>query len=151
MILIIKSVTFRRVLVIFVVGLVSRGIVNWVGDINVFKEYTNIISIIYYGLFACFTGLVYEYCGEGVNSSLLNSSCNSLNKFFSRDNGLSGSSGSSGLKDSGVRVVGRPSAGLRGLYGDNMVYVTKNSIEGSSNIRGDTKYSFGYELKCKVY
>jgi len=41
--------------VIFVVGLVSRLMVNLVCDTNVYKEYTSIISIAYYGLFACFT------------------------------------------------------------------------------------------------
>jgi hypothetical protein len=56
-----KSVTFRRILVIFVVGLVSRCLVNYVYDINVFKDYTHMISIVYYGFMACFTGLVYEF------------------------------------------------------------------------------------------
>ena len=55
-----NSVIFRRILVIFVVGLVSRGIINYVYDVNVFKEYTGYISLIYYGFMVCFTGFVYE-------------------------------------------------------------------------------------------
>jgi hypothetical protein len=55
---ILKSVIFRRILVIFVVGLVSRSLVNLVFDINVFKDYTEAISLIYYGFMACFSGFV---------------------------------------------------------------------------------------------
>ena len=55
-----NSIVFRRILVIFLVGLVSRVLVNYVLEINVFKEYTNVISLGYYGFMACFSGLVYE-------------------------------------------------------------------------------------------
>jgi hypothetical protein len=55
---ILNSITFRRILVIFVVGLVSRTLVNLVFDINVFKDYTEFISLTYYVFMACFTGFV---------------------------------------------------------------------------------------------
>src|SRR2546423_12701142 len=49
-----NSVLFRRILVIFVVGFVSRCIINYVYDVNVFKEYTNVVSIMYYGFMTYF-------------------------------------------------------------------------------------------------
>jgi hypothetical protein len=58
--IILNNVTFRRILVIFLVGLVSRSVVNYVYDINVFKDYTSGISLIYYGFMAGFSGFVYE-------------------------------------------------------------------------------------------
>jgi hypothetical protein len=54
--IIFNSITFRRIVVIFTVGLISRILVNLAFDINVFKEYTNLISLTYYGLIACFVG-----------------------------------------------------------------------------------------------
>ena len=58
---ILNSNAFKRMLVIFFVGLVSRSIVNYVYDINVFKEYINVVSLIYYGFLAGFSGFVYEF------------------------------------------------------------------------------------------
>lgn len=55
-----NSVLFRRILIIFIVGLVSRGVVNYVFEINVFKDYTNMISLVYYGCMACFSGYITE-------------------------------------------------------------------------------------------
>jgi DMSO reductase anchor subunit len=57
---VLSSVAFRRILVIFFVGLVSRCVVNYVYDINVFKDYTNSLSLIYYAFMALFTGVIYE-------------------------------------------------------------------------------------------
>jgi hypothetical protein len=51
---ILNSVTFKRILVFFVVGLVSRSVVNYVYDINVLKEYTNMIFIICPGFMTYF-------------------------------------------------------------------------------------------------
>jgi hypothetical protein len=54
------SVTFRRILVIFVVGLMSRTVVNHTFDVNVFKDYSTTISLVYYGFMACFSVIVSE-------------------------------------------------------------------------------------------
>src|SRR5438552_13928911 len=52
---IINSVIFRKILVIFVMGLVSRFVVNGVfDDVNVLKEYTSYILLVYYSIMACF-------------------------------------------------------------------------------------------------
>jgi hypothetical protein len=50
--------TVRKVLIIFVVGFISRVLVNYFYDINVFKDYTNSISLMYYGIMAFFVGFV---------------------------------------------------------------------------------------------
>lgn len=55
-----NGVVFKRILVIFVVGLVSRGVINTVFDINVFKEYHTCISLTYYVFMACFSGFIHE-------------------------------------------------------------------------------------------
>lgn len=41
---------FSKVLVIFVVGFVTRVLINYVYGINVFVDYLNSISLGYYGL-----------------------------------------------------------------------------------------------------
>lgn len=56
-----NNFTLKRILLIFFVGLISRIIVNYVYDINVFKEYSDTVSLIYYGFMAGFTGFVYEW------------------------------------------------------------------------------------------
>jgi hypothetical protein len=45
-----------RILVIFTVGLISRILVNLAFDIDVFKEYINLISLTYYGFMAGLVG-----------------------------------------------------------------------------------------------
>ena len=57
---VLRSVGFRKVLVIFLVGLVLRGVLNYVYDINVVKEYSNLISLTYFGFMVGFSGFVYE-------------------------------------------------------------------------------------------
>jgi hypothetical protein len=54
--IIFNSITFRRILVIFTVGLISRILVNLAFDIDVFKEYINLISLTYYGFMAGLVG-----------------------------------------------------------------------------------------------
>jgi hypothetical protein len=49
-----------KILVIFVVGFVSRVLVNYFWDVNVFVDYLNSISIGYYGFMAIFVVLVNE-------------------------------------------------------------------------------------------
>lgn len=55
-----RGIVFKRILVIFIVGLVSRGVINTVFDTNVFKEYTTCISLMYYVFMACFSGFIHE-------------------------------------------------------------------------------------------
>jgi hypothetical protein len=57
---ILKSVTFKRILVIFVVGLVSRLVVNWCFDVNVFKDYSNVTFSIYWGFIVGFLTVIDE-------------------------------------------------------------------------------------------
>jgi hypothetical protein len=139
--LIIKSVTFRRIAVIFLVGFFTRIVVNLVCEINVFKDYTSLISLVYYALFACFTGLVCEHYVEGNSNSLLINHSDFLNKLSLSNNdksiGNEGNNGNAVNSLKGAKIIGRPSAGLRGLYGDNMVYVTKNTTDDS--VRGLSK------------
>lgn len=65
--MILRSVAFKRILVIFAVGLVSRVGINYACDINVFKEYTNVVSLIYYGFMACFVGYISDLPNIGFN------------------------------------------------------------------------------------
>lgn len=53
--------TITKVFIIFIFGFASRIIINCIYDINVFIEFTNIISILYYLVFAMFTVLVHEF------------------------------------------------------------------------------------------
>ena len=56
----INRLTLSKVLVIFVVGLVSRVLVNNFWDVNVFVDYLNSISLVYYGMMSIFIVLVNE-------------------------------------------------------------------------------------------
>ena len=56
----INRLTLSKVLVIFVVGLVSRVLVNNFWDVNVFVDYLNSISLLYYGFMSIFVVLVNE-------------------------------------------------------------------------------------------
>lgn len=50
-----------KVLFIFTVGFISRVSINYIYNINVFIDYNNIISFIYYMIMALFTVLVHEF------------------------------------------------------------------------------------------
>lgn len=54
----ILGITFRKIIIIFFVGLFSRVAINYSLNINVFKEYTNVISLCYYVSMASFTVFV---------------------------------------------------------------------------------------------
>ncbi len=56
----INRLNLSKVLVIFVVGLVSRVLVNNFWDVNVFVDYLNSISLLYYGFMSIFVVLVNE-------------------------------------------------------------------------------------------
>ena len=45
-----NKVTFTKVIIIFIVGLFSRVFINYFYGVNVFVEYTNLISFYYYGV-----------------------------------------------------------------------------------------------------
>ena len=55
-----NRLNLSKVLVIFVVGLVSRVLVNNFWDVNVFVDYLNTISLTYYGMMSIFIVLVNE-------------------------------------------------------------------------------------------
>lgn len=55
-----NRLNLSKVLVIFVVGFVSRVLVNYLWGVNVFVDYLNSISIGYYGFMAIFVVLVNE-------------------------------------------------------------------------------------------
>ena len=55
-----KNKTLQKTFIIFLVGLLSRIFINNLYEINVFKEYMNIISLIFYSYMAVFTALIYE-------------------------------------------------------------------------------------------
>lgn len=48
------KVNMKKILLIFIVGFFSRMFVNYSCSINVFIDFTNFISIVYYSFFACF-------------------------------------------------------------------------------------------------
>lgn len=55
-----NRLNLSKVLVIFVVGFVTRVLINYVYDINVFVDYLNTISLTYYGMMSIFVVLVNE-------------------------------------------------------------------------------------------
>lgn len=54
------STRLKKILIIFGVGLISRVLVNYGLEINVFKDYINYISLFYYGFMACFVVYINE-------------------------------------------------------------------------------------------
>lgn len=52
--------SLNKVIIIFIVGFISRILVNYVYDTNVYLDYLNIISFIYYVYMACFVVLIHE-------------------------------------------------------------------------------------------
>lgn len=52
-----NNVVFRKILVIFFVGLVFRGIINYIYEVGVIRDY---INIIYYISMVWFSGVIYE-------------------------------------------------------------------------------------------
>lgn len=54
------STRLKKILIIFGVGLISRVLVNYGLEINVFKDYINYISLFYYGFMACFVVVIYD-------------------------------------------------------------------------------------------
>jgi hypothetical protein len=55
-----NRVTFTKVIIIFVVGLFSRVFINYFYGVNVFVEYTNLISLYYYGFMSLFVVFIHE-------------------------------------------------------------------------------------------
>lgn len=160
---IVNNITFRRILVIFLVGLVSRNIVNNIYDINVFKDYNTLVSLIYYGFMAGFTGFIYELPQISLNVFNLNLIRNAIkmvcennfmvgNKVLSVDSMFTDNlnkdlhKNNLVLKESDEITAGRQrrfkSAGVRGLYGDpnnrDIVYEDQR-----------TNLSFRNRVKCR--
>ena len=141
---ILNSVTFRRILVIFVVGLISRTLVNYVFEINVFKNYSTNISLIYYGFMACFSAMVHELP--------LGVSINDFNKFekVSKDLTFLSRDGSTLSNDK------NSSSGVRGLYGNKVANLNHKPSAGLSalynpkyNNTSDIVDYPGFGRKCK--
>src|SRR2546430_2048160 len=55
-----NKVTFTKVIILFVVGLFSRVFINYFYGVNVFVEYTNVISLYYYGFMSLFVVFINE-------------------------------------------------------------------------------------------
>lgn len=53
----------NKVLIIFVIGFISRILVNYIYGVNVFVDYLNIISCIYYILFSVVIVTIHEIVG----------------------------------------------------------------------------------------
>lgn len=51
---------FTKIIIIFLVGLSSRTLVHIIFDVNVFSDFTNYISLLYYFVFSIFAVLIYE-------------------------------------------------------------------------------------------
>lgn len=54
-----------KILVIFAVGFISRSLVNYIFDTDVFKDFTSVVSLFYYSSFACFLcllGSLVDFC-----------------------------------------------------------------------------------------
>jgi hypothetical protein len=58
---IINKPVFGKVVIIFIVGFASRFFINNINIINIFLDYFNYISILYYILFSVFIVLVHEF------------------------------------------------------------------------------------------
>jgi hypothetical protein len=139
-----NSITFRKILLIFLMGLVSRVVVNYVYDMNVFKDYTANISLVYYAFIAGFSAFISEMpriSFNVFNFKIVKSAIRMVvgENFFQRDKMMVGDNVSVDrldkkdlLKDSLVSkydpskvTAGRQrrfkSAGVRGLYGGDIM------------------------------
>lgn len=152
---------FRRILIIFVVGFLSRSLVNMVFEINVFKDYMNCISLIYYGLMAVFTSYVYELPCISFNVFNLNFIRSGFKGFFGGlfsdkmylgdsmfiDNMSSKNTRFDSKNEISRHIIkSRPSAGIIGLYYDGGDGHRVSSKVGN---RGDN--SFGNNFKSRLY
>lgn len=162
------SVTFKRIFIIFVVGLASRSVVNWFFDINVFKEYTEVISLVYYGFMACFAGFLHEFSNISLNIfkfDLIRSAIRNVvsdisflfkdkmlyndrmfidNLNYSKINDHSVYKQHSPDKTSYGRIPRFKSAGLRGLYGD------PNNRDINDLGSSENKYNLRNKVKCRI-
>ena len=58
--IIFKKVNLKKIFFIFIIGLVSRLVVNNYFEVNVFSDFFNKVSLVYYFLFSCFLVIVNE-------------------------------------------------------------------------------------------
>jgi hypothetical protein len=170
---VLNNIVFRRILVIFIVGLVSRSLVNLVFDINVFKDYTSVVSLIYYGCMACFSGFVSELPSISINVFNIKLIRNAI-KMVCEGGSLGRDKMYMGMDNTHLKYgedkpnysvctqddPSRPqnkrsandpfakSAGLYGLYGEN----GKRNIVGGdvTNNIIDTRMSFKNRIKCRL-
>lgn len=136
------KINLSKVIIIFVVGFTSRLFINYFYGINVFVEFTNIVSLVYYSFMSLFIVFVNEvviffevdfigafislitFCFNSHYFTLGNSSDNSVKYFSSKSINTFARSGAQGdvndsSRSSGTRRFrrgGPSSAATRGLY-----------------------------------
>ena len=150
-----RGVVFKRIVIIFVVGLVSRSLVNIVYDINVFKDYTTSISLMYYVFMACFTGFLQEFPNISLNAFKFNIVKSAITTvasdmyyggkipnqmFISNEKYSVGKISESSLNS----YFRRPPAGIVGLYSRD------NNANGRDFVSADIKHSLGNKLRCRI-
>jgi len=163
-----------KIIIIFIVGFVSRSMINNIYSINVFTDYTNSVSVIYYIFMAFMTVLIHETVGyfdfptinlevlkissirKGI-SNIISYYNNKSTITFSRTTGLEDSKKSSlyyyknGDSISKVPDKGTESAGVKGLYPSSSHDDTYKSaaLKGlySQNSKSNIVKSSGLSLK----
>jgi hypothetical protein len=137
-----KSVIFKRILVVFTVGLVSRLVVNLFFEINLFKNYGINISSIDCGFITGFFIIIYELFG--INFNILNYKLikNSIiayveNRLIEGDKIMCGEEGFK--KDPKVNISG-----------DQLVYTQNNSNEKGYSSRSTASNSGGRRSSAGV-
>jgi len=143
------------------VGFVSRSLVNMVFEINVFKDYMNFISLVYYGLMAVFSSYVYELPYISFNVFNLKSIRGGFKGFFGGlvsdkmylgdsmfiDNMSSQNTRFDCKKEISRHIIkSRPSAGIVGLYYDGG---GGNRVSSKVGVRSGN--SFGNKFKSRLY
>src|SRR5207253_8266044 len=95
---IITNKKFQKIVLIFVVGFTSRLGVNYFLDVNVFVDFLNVVSLVYYGFMSVFVVFIEEvFCHYDVlpDKALIHNLKNdNIDRFvFDKDNNVSKSSG----------------------------------------------------------
>src|SRR6266536_1156133 len=145
----------RKIFIVFLVGFSCRVGIHFFLGINVFMDYLNFVSFVYYGFMSCFTGFIFDLSKISFNvfnfkliRNAIKEICREdLNKMFSSnlmfednvkvENIRDLPNDTLILKQEGRRSEGkvrvrRPSAGLVGLYGVGH----DSSYKASAGLRG---------------
>lgn len=144
------NIIFKKIIIIFIIGLISRIIINHIYDINVFKEYTNSVSLFYYTSMIYLTWFIsnlpkvsmdvfnFYIIREAIScilsgnsffeitgySDIVNSNNDSKpkisNSFFAEKNRERRNGSGRSKGSSGKAKSPVVSAGVKGLYGNNI-------------------------------